>query len=282
MPEELVIQVNDLWHVYPNGVEALRGVSLDIKKGEYVAIIGQNGSGKTTLAKHFNGLLKPTKGQVIAGHCNITEVKVSEISHTVGYVFQNPDDMLFCSSVEEEIGFGPRLLGYAEEDIKQRVETTMKTLELLHLRDQHPFSLSLGDRQRVAVACALSLDPQVFVFDEPTTGQDFIGGQSIMAIIDQLHASGRTIIIITHDMRLVAEHVKRVIVMNQGQMMCDSSPTEVFAKMDMLEKLSLRAPQVAQLAQRLDWKGKAILDVAEMCDWLIENNKQKKLTVQGE
>ena len=268
MVEKPIIVCDDLWHVYPNGVEALRGVSLTVNEGEYVAFVGQNGSGKTTLVKHFNGLLKPTRGSVKVIGKDTREVKVSALSRTVGYVFQNPDDMLFCSSVEEEIAFGPKMVGFPVEETKHKVDMIIKDLGLEQLRDAHPFALSLGDRQRLAVACALSLDPEVFVFDEPTTGQDYFGGESIMKLIDQLFAKGKTIIIITHDMNLVAEHAKRVVVMSKGQAVLDGTPAQVYSNIEDLTKLSLRPPQVTVLAQMLGSKGQTILSVNQMCDWL--------------
>jgi energy-coupling factor transport system ATP-binding protein len=268
MAEKPVIVCDDLWHVYPNGVEALRGVSLTVNEGEYVAFVGQNGSGKTTLVKHFNGLLKPTRGAVKVGGKDTQTVKVSVLSHTVGYVFQNPDDMLFCSSVEEEIAFGPKMVGVPEDETKEKVDAIIRDLGLEPLRDAHPFALSLGDRQRLAVACALSLDPEVFVFDEPTTGQDYFGGESIMKLIDQLYTRGKTIIIITHDMNLVAEHAKRVVVMSKGQPVLDGTPAKVYSNTSELTKLSLRPPQVTVLAQWLGCKDRTILSVNQMCDWL--------------
>lgn len=281
MQNDTVIKVVDLVHTYPNGVKALAGVNLEINRGEFVAIIGQNGSGKTTIAKHFNGLLHPTSGEVLIMGENTKDCKVSSLSRKVGYVFQNPDDMLFSSSVEEEIAFGPKMMGFSEEVIQKRVEDTLQALELYTLRDTHPFALSLGDRQRVAVACALSLDPDVFVFDEPTTGQDYIGSQSIMAILDKLHADGKTIIAITHDMNLVAEHVQRVVVMNQGKMVLDETPQMAFNHVDLLEKVSLRPPSATLLGHKLGWDGPAYLDVPSISTW-ITSEWQKNNTLATE
>lgn len=269
MDREPIITVENLTHVYPNGVEALCGVSIEICKGEYLAIVGQNGSGKTTLAKHLNGLLKPTQGTIKVGDKDASKARVSELSRIIGYVFQNPDDMLFCNSVEEEIGFGPRMIGCSKDEIQRRVTETIQVLGLESLRDQHPFALSLGDRQRLAVACALSMEPEVFVFDEPTTGQDYFGGQRIMAIIDRLHASGKTIIIITHDMQMVAEHARRVVVVSAGQIALDAPPDKAFAQIELLEKLSLRPPQITRFAFRMGWTDRAILNVCEMCDVIM-------------
>jgi energy-coupling factor transport system ATP-binding protein len=263
-----VLVCENLCFQYPTGVQALRDINLSIDQGEYVAFVGQNGSGKTTLVKHFNGLLKPTSGHVRVYGEDTRDKKVSALSRKVGYVFQNPDDMLFCSSVQEEIAYGPKMLGFKEDEIKTSVEKILLELGLEKLREEHPFALSLGDRQRVAVACVLSLNPEVFIFDEPTTGQDYFGGESIMKLIDQLHEKGKTVIIITHDMPLVAEHARRVIVMNQGQAVLDGKPAEVFTRTARLRELSLRSPQVTLLAQNLGLKDRTILDPGHMVTWL--------------
>ncbi|RPI88355.1 MAG: ABC transporter ATP-binding protein [Chloroflexi bacterium] len=271
MDNQPVIEVNNLHHTYPNGVQALHGIDLRISSGEYIAVVGQNGSGKTTLAKHLNGLLKPSLGQIKINGIDISPMRISELSRIVGYVFQNPDDMLFCNSVEEEISFGLKLMGFEQSEKQERVEKSLKRMGLEQLRDQHPFTLSLGDRQRVAVACILAITPRIFVFDEPTTGQDYFGGQSIMETIEMLHADGCTILIITHDMRLVAEQAQRVIVMNGGRIAIDAPPGEAFKQLDLLEKLSLRAPQITRLSQLLGWQGEALLDVPGFCDWVEQS-----------
>lgn len=273
MTNKPIIDVQELSFHYPGGEEILHNVNLSIQPGEFVAIVGQNGSGKTTLAKHFNGLLKPIKGEVLTGGMNTKDVKISQLSRLIGYVFQNPDDMLFSSSVEEEIGYGPKILELSDEEIDSRVENIMNILALEPLRDQHPFALSLGDRQRLAVACALSLEPEGFLFDEPTTGQDFEGSNQIMEIIDKLHIAGNTIVIITHDMRIVAEYAQRVIVMNQGKVALDAPPEEAFSESQTLKELSLYPPQVTQLAEELSWKSPAVLSVEDFCDRFESNHK---------
>jgi len=271
-----IIQVEAVEHTYPNGVKALRGANLTICPGEYIAIVGQNGSGKTTLAKHLNGLLRPTAGRVLVEGRDALQSHVSQLSRVVGYVFQNPDDMLFCSSVEEEVAFGLKMVGFSDRQIRQRVEESLERLGLVELREQHPFTLSLGDRQRAAVACVLALAPKVFVFDEPTTGQDHFGGQSIMETIDRLHADGTTILMITHDMQLVAEHARRVIVMSEGRIALDGRPGEAFVHLDLLESLSLRPPQCTRLAQLLGRQGEAILTVEQFCNWMVEKSRANK------
>ena len=280
MDNQAALICDHLTHTYPNGVQALRDINLSIQQGEYIAFVGQNGSGKTTLVKHFNGLLKPTEGKVTVFGEETQDKKVSFLSRKVGYVFQNPDDMLFCSSVEQEIAYGPRMLHFDPAEIDAKVKKIMFELGLETQRDIHPFALSLGDRQRLAVACALSLDPDVFIFDEPTTGQDYFGGKSIMKLIDQLHDQGKTVIIISHDMPLVAEHVRRVIVINQGQIALQGTPEEVFSNTEKLRELSLRSPQITFLAQALGLKDRTLLRVPEMLEWLktsyLGESKSKK------
>ena len=268
MSENEVIRCQDLSFSYPNGLEALKNINLTISRGEYVAFVGQNGSGKTTLVKHFNGLLKPTRGSVQVFGEETRDKKVSTLARKVGYVFQNPDDMLFCSSVMEEVAYGPTMLGSKEAEVKEKVESIIHELGLDAQKETHPFALSLGDRQRLAVACVLSLDPEVFAFDEPTTGQDYFGGESIMELIDQLHAKGKTILIITHDMPLVAEHAQRVVVINQGQIALEGTPKQVFSQTESLHRLSLRSPQVTLLAQNLGLKDRTVLNIKEMVAWL--------------
>lgn len=271
MPEPAAIQCDHVSFSYPNGVEAIHDISLSVNKGDYIAFVGQNGSGKTTLVKHFNGLLKPTTGTVTVFGESTIDKKVSYLSRKVGYLFQNPDDMLFSPSVAEEIAYGPRMLKVDPDQVSSKVETILQELDLKDLRDTHPFALSLGDRQRLAVACALSLDPEVFVFDEPTTGQDYFGSQSIMCLIDELHHKGKTVIIITHDMPIVAEHARRVIIMNKGEIALEGTPQEVFSQVEKLQDLSLRAPQVTMLARSLGLQNRTILHIPEMVNWIQEN-----------
>ncbi len=268
MSDNEIIRCQDLHFSYPNGLEALKNINLTISRGEYVAFVGQNGSGKTTLVKHFNGLLKPTQGSVQVFGEETRGKKVSALARKVGYVFQNPDDMLFCSSVEEEVAYGPTMLGFEAAEVKEKVESILQELGLVAHKETHPFALSLGDRQRLAVACVLSLDPEVFAFDEPTTGQDYFGGESIMELVDQLHDKGKTILIITHDMPLVAEHAHRVVVINQGQIALDGTPKDVFSQTEYLRTLSLRSPQVTLLAQNLGLKDRTVLNIKEMVAWL--------------
>jgi len=265
---EPIIKVRDLWHQYKGGVVALRNINLDIYPGEFVAIVGQNGSGKTTLVKHFNGLLKPTKGFVIVNGLDTRPMHVSELSKYVGYIYQNPDDQLFAESVEDEIAFGPRNLGWDEEEVRKSVEEVIKRLHLEHLRKDHPLSLGLGDRHRVAVASVLAMKPDVVILDEPTTGQDFRGSREIVDLINGLQKEGKTVIMITHDMFLVADYAERVIVLSKGQILLDGTPAEIFSRPDILEQTYLSPPQITKLAQKLGDFGfpNNIITIDEFCE----------------
>lgn len=263
-----IIKVRDLWHIYKGNVVAVKNLNLDIYPGEFVSIIGQNGAGKTTLVKHFNALLKPTKGFVIVKGFDTRLKKVSELSRYVGYIYQNPDDQLFAESVEEEIAFGPTNLGLSEEEVKQSVDEVIKDLNLEHIRKEHPLALSLGDRHRVAVASILAMKPEIIILDEPTTGQDFQGSREIVDLTLELNRHGKTIIMITHDMNLVAEYSRRVIVLAQGEILMDGTPKKIFSRPHILEQSYLEPPQVTKLSQKLHEFGfpSDLITVDEFCD----------------
>jgi len=246
-----VIIVRDLWHVYPGGIEALKGVSLEIYPREFIVILGQNGSGKTTLVKHFNGLLKPTRGEVIVYGMDTKTVSIAELAKKVGYVFQNPDHQIFSKTVREEIAFGPKNLKLSEEEIDERVAEAARILKIEEYLDENPFNLSWGLRQRVAIASILSMKPEVLIVDEPTTGQDHKTGREIMEILCKLNKEGITIIVITHDMKLAAEYAQRAIVMKEGRILLDGNIRDVFSKIEVLKEAYLMPPQITQLSLKL-------------------------------
>jgi energy-coupling factor transport system ATP-binding protein len=249
--KEAIIQVKDVWFQYPSGTIALKGVTTNFYKGEFVAIIGQNGSGKTTLAKNINGLLRPTKGEVIVYNMNTKMVPIHKIISYVGYVFQNPDHQLFSRRVYDEIAFGPKNIGLSKEEIDKRVIEVSKMLNIENLLEEKPYELSKGHRQRIAIASILSMMPEVLIIDEPTTGQDPRGKREVMNIFKKLHSLGKTIIVITHDMNIVAEYAQRCIVMNEGEILIDGSTKEVFMREDILKKAHLKPPIITQLFKKL-------------------------------
>jgi energy-coupling factor transport system ATP-binding protein len=250
-----VISIRGLKYVYEGNVEALIGVNLDIRQGEYVAVVGGNGSGKTTLAKNIIGLLKPTSGTVNVRGVPTSEQKIAALARVVGYAFQNPDHQLFCSSVIEEVRFGPLNLGFSEPELSTHVKHAIEAMDLLSVQDKPPSLLTLSQRRRVSIASVISMDPQILIFDEPTTGLDMRESDELMASIGRLNSENRTVILITHDMKLVAKYARRVVVMSEGKVVLDADPSGVFSDLDALLRSKLMPPPVVQLAYRLSSYG---------------------------
>lgn len=251
MDNNTVVEVNNLWHIYqPMGEVALKNINLTIKKGEFVAIIGQNGSGKTTLIKHFNGLLKATKGEVIIGGKSIVNQKVSEMSHFIGYVFQNPEHQIFAETVEEEVAFGPKNLGFDKKRIDEMVAKSLDNVGLSQYRKEMPFMLGRGEMQRLAVASVLAMEPQVLIIDEPTTGLDWHECIKVLEVVKQLNEKGHTIIMTTHNMSLVSLYAKRVVVLRLGEKILDGSTDEVFSQTEILKTAFIKAPQIFRLMSK--------------------------------
>ncbi|MHB8074459.1 ABC transporter ATP-binding protein [Desulfosporosinus fructosivorans] len=252
IPEkEAAVQICDLIYHYNSGQPALQGINLTIGAGEFVALIGQNGAGKTTLAKHLNGLLKPTSGSVIVDGMNTSQYDTSHLSKTIGYVFQNPDHQIFSASVEKELEFGLKNAGLKGQEVKERVNDILLNTGLDRYRNVHPFSLGKGERQMVAVASILVLNPKLLIIDEPTTGSDWVGIQTMMALIRKLHNAGTTIIMISHDMDLVAQYAKRIIVLKDGCITLDGNPQDVFSNEEILLDSAIVPPQLCRLSSRL-------------------------------
>lgn len=266
-----IIQVKGLQHRYPNGFHALRGVDVEINRGEFVAVIGQNGSGKTTFVKHLNGLLRATEGAVIVDGKDVSKHPVSEMARSVGYCFQNPDHQIFCDTVQAEVAYGPKNLRLSQAEIDERVEEALEAVGLGHVRGENPRYLSKGQRQRVAVAAVLSMHPQVLTVDEPTTGQDYQDGLDMLNLIKRLNTAGHTVLFITHDMPMVARFAQRVLVFRDGQILLDGTTREVFGKPQELQTTFLAPPQIASLSQALpEYFPDTALSVTEMLDWTLK------------
>lgn len=246
-----LIDVDDVWYSYIHGVMALKGVSVQIAKGETIALIGQNGGGKTTLAKHFNGLLKPTKGRVLVNGVDTKTLQANKLAFTVGYVFQNPTHQIFSSTVRDEVSFGPRNAGLSQSEVERRTAEAIEDVGLKGCEEIHPYDLDYGKQKLLTVASIMSMNPEVYCLDEPTTGQDHRGRWMVANLIGRLNATGATVIVITHDMRFVAEVAKRVILIADGKILGDMSTKEIFERTDMLKSAQIRPPQITQLAQSL-------------------------------
>jgi energy-coupling factor transporter ATP-binding protein EcfA2 len=247
-----IIEVQDLWHQYDDQKDwVLQDVDLQIHRGEFLAIIGQNGAGKTTLVKHFNGILTPVEGKVLVGGRDTREVPLEEMVTQVGYCYQNPDHQIFNLTVRKELEFGLRNLAVPEDEIERRIQTVLQTVELEGYEEEYPFALGRGQRQKLAVGTILAMNPPVMIIDEPTTGMDWRGGVQMMNLIKELHEAGHTIVMITHDMRIVTSYASRVVVMAQGKILADGTPKKVFVQTDVLRQAFLEAPQISRIAQAL-------------------------------
>lgn len=248
---EILIECQDIWYTYPDGTEALKGIDLKVRKGDFVGLIGKNGSGKTTIAKIIKGIYTPTKGKVLIAGKDLNEKSGIDRAKTVGYVFQNPDDQIFCRTVRDEISFGLKYMKLPKSETDRLVNKAASTMELEEYLDQNPFNLSQGLRQRVAIASMLVFEPEVFIIDEPTTGQDFARAKIIMDVTKALHKAGITILIVTHDMELIAEYANRLVVMMDGKVLLEGSTREVFAQSEILKQSSIKPPQITSLGQAL-------------------------------
>ncbi len=232
------------------GRKALEDISLDIEKGSFVAVVGMNGSGKSTLAKCLNGLILPTKGDVIVDGMNTRdEDHLWDIRSRVGMVFQNPDNQIVSSIVEDDVAFGPENLGIEPAEIRRRVNQALKQVGMYDQRLKGAHMLSGGQKQRIAIAGAVAMRPECIIFDEPTAMLDPKGRENVMNIISELNADGITAILITHFMSEAVE-TDRIIVMNAGRVLCDRTPAQLFSDTEMIERAGLELPPFIELREK--------------------------------
>ena len=249
-----VIDIRNLNFFFSNGFQALKNINLTIRKGEYVAIIGKNGSGKTTLVSHMIGLYKPSRNEVKyvrVDNVDTRETTPALLATKVGFLFQNPNHQLFNDTVDAEIEFGPKILKFSPEKIEKVVKESIELTGIQEYLGKHIDELSKGERQRVAVAAIVAMQPEVLIFDEPTTGQDFRSLKRFVNIMRRIHEEGKTVIIVTHDMPLVAEEADRVILMNEGRILADGPPGSVFKMGNVLERANIEPTDAAILAEKL-------------------------------
>lgn len=231
---------------------AIDGLDLDIKKGDFVAVLGHNGSGKSTLAKHINGLLQPTDGTVWVGEMDTRdETQIWEIRKKAGMVFQNPDNQIIGNIVEEDVGFGPENIGVPTEEIWERVDASLKAVGMTAYRLRSPNKLSGGQKQRVAIAGVMAMKPECIILDEPTAMLDPNGRREVIRTVQQLNRQeGITVLLITHYMEEAVE-ADRIIVMDDGRIVMDGAPGDIFARVRELKEHGLDVPQVTELAWEL-------------------------------
>jgi len=264
------IEIKDLYFTYPGGLQALRGITLKIESGEQVAIVGQNGAGKTTLVKHLNGLLQPTRGHVLIGDWDTTKYSVSKLASRVGYVFQNADEQLFSRNVGAEVAFGPKNLGYSSDQVQALVKDALVLTELSDKTETNPYDLSAIWRKMVAIASIISMNTDIVIFDEPTTGQDAVNIARISNVIAELRKRGKTVITITHDIDFCAENFERVIAMAQGEILLDGHANQVLAQEEILATTYVDPPQLTRLGKRLGFS-KTVRDQEEFLTELKNN-----------
>lgn len=246
---EEIISIKNLDFSYEDGTQALKNVNFTIRKGEYVGLIGQNGAGKSTVSKVISGLYKKFLGEAKVMGQNLRDKKViQKIPCYVGYVFQNPDNQIFMRKVYDEVAYGLKNLKVPQQEIDQRVNEALKSVGLLAKINEDPMFLGKGEKRRLTVASILAMNPKIMIVDEPTTGQDFRMSEDIMTLLEDLNKSGTTILAITHDMTLVSEHTKRVIVMLEGTVLYDGSTRGFFANEDLLQKSGIIPPLAVRLS----------------------------------
>lgn len=247
----------------PTEKQALKNISLDIEKGEFLGLIGHTGSGKSTLVQHLNGLIKPSSGKIYIDDVDIhsKEISLKTVRQKVGMVFQYPEHQLFGETVYEDVAFGPRNLGVSEEEVEQRVREGLAKVDLDYqqLKDRSPFELSGGQKRRVAIAGVLAMKPEILILDEPTAGLDPRGRDEILDQISRIHqAEKTTVILVTHSMEDIARLATKLVVMEQGSIVLVGTPNEVFEQADYLEQIGLGVPQVTKLLRTLQAKGCAV------------------------
>ncbi|MGG3928036.1 ATP-binding cassette domain-containing protein [Metabacillus fastidiosus] len=269
--ESVLFSIDQLSHHYADDTIALKSLSLTIKQGKKIALLGNNGAGKSTLFLHLNGILQPTSGKIYFKGKEVAYNRKALLSlrRQVGIVFQDPDSQLFSASVIQDISFGPKNLGLSNEEVIERVEWAMEQTETAVLKDKPTHFLSLGQKKRVAIAGVLAMDPEVIILDEPTAGLDAYYSKQIMNVLNIIQKQQKTIILSTHDVDLAYEWADEVIVMHDGEVLCHSDPVTVFQQEEIIKKAHLDTPWVMETFQALV-EGKVISS-----DDAIAQNKEE-------
>jgi cobalt/nickel transport system ATP-binding protein len=254
---ENILEALDLHYKYPDGTHALKGISLQVKRGQTTAVLGGNGAGKSTLFLSFNGILKPSAGKIIfdGRQLDYSHKGLLGLRSRVGIVFQDPDSQLFSASVVQDVSFGVMNMKLPEQQVREKVEAAMTRTGITHLKDKPTHCLSFGQKKRVAIAGVLAMEPDVLILDEPTAGLDPLGVSEIMKLLKQTQQTlGITVIIATHDIDMVPLYCDHAYVMHEGEMIIAGTPKEIFARKDILRKVNLRLPRIGHLMEILEDK----------------------------
>ncbi|NLL91557.1 MAG: ABC transporter ATP-binding protein [Ruminococcaceae bacterium] len=261
----MAIEVKNASFVYPNGFKALENINIVINEGERVAIVGQNGAGKTTCVKMMNGLNKPTEGDVIVDGMNTKDKTTAFIAKSVGYVFQNPDEQIFNSTVRAEVEYVLRYFKLPEKEIKERVKRAVQLTDIAGYLDINPLDLPYPIRKFVAIAAVIASKPKYIILDEPTAGQDKHGTETLSMMISELEKDGVTVITITHDMDFAVANFDRIVAMSQKKIIADGNAKEIFWNEDIVSRARIKKTQIGELAKRLNVPGEVLF-----CEELVE------------
>jgi energy-coupling factor transport system ATP-binding protein len=251
----MAIELKHVTFTYPNGYTANVDLNLVVEAGEKVAIVGQNGAGKTTAVKLMNGLNKPAEGDVLVDGVNTKDRTCAQISRSVGYVFQNPDDQIFNSTVRDEIEFMPRRIKLDEAEIKRRVDRAVELTGIEKYLKMNPFDIPYPIRKFVAIAAIIATEPKYLILDEPTAGQDKWGTETLERLIDTLSAEGMCIITITHDMEFAAKNFPRIVAMAHKNIIADGTAKDIFWNEEIVNDARIKKPQIALVAEQLGYEG---------------------------
>ncbi|MFQ6051989.1 MAG: energy-coupling factor ABC transporter ATP-binding protein [Candidatus Hydrothermarchaeota archaeon] len=268
-----MIIVKDVIFNYRTGVNevtALKNINIDVKDDEFIAILGTNGSGKTTLAKNLNALLTPTKGEILIDNIN-TKEDPWEVRKKVGLVFQNPDNQIFCSTVEEEVAFGPQNLGLSEEEIKERVKNALEQVGMERFSKLNPYRLSSGEKQLLAIASIIAMKPKYVVLDEPTSFLDYFSKKKVIEVIKDLNENEHGVILFTHDISEILNS-ERTYVLHEGQIVMEGSPRYILKNADKIESIGIEVPHIIKLSNRIR-EYQNIGDIQQVVEELLWKDK---------
>lgn len=247
-----ILETKNLCFEYEKGRPILENINVSIEEGSFTALLGANGCGKTTLAQHFNSLYKPASGKVLLKGEDICKMKPEQIFSTIGLVFQNPDDQLFSYTVREDVSYGVSNLGIKGNELNERIEASLKLLDIEELKNREIHKLSFGQKKRVAIAGILAMKPQILVMDEPTAGLDPMTTSSLMKTLKEIQAKeGLTVVIATHEVDIVPVNCDKVYVLNKGKVILQGTPDEVFVNKKLLRESNLRLPRIGHLMEIL-------------------------------
>ncbi len=255
MNREIILQARDIRYSYGGEHMALDGVSMDIARGEKIAVIGSNGAGKSTFFLHLNGVLRPYSGEILCHGARITKKTADTLPRHVSIVFQNADDQMIASTVWEEVAFGPVNLKLPREEVVGRVEEALAYMNLSAYKDRPPHYLSGGEKKRVSIADMIAMHPEIIIFDEPTASLDPLNAEILEQVLDRLSAEGKTILLSTHDVDLAYRWAERLVVFHDGRVIADADPLEVFQNRSVISQASLKRPMLLDICEGLAAKG---------------------------